>query len=268
MNEYEAAELLGHCAAFDNRKPSKAAAIAWSSALHDVPLDNDAKAAVAAYYSTPPKDPDQKLWILPHNVRTLRSKIRSRRLENFQYEPIGDESTAEYLARYRGQVQAIASGRVAPATGRLAIEGGPHPTFVQELEARGYAVGRDVPDSDEESLAATVRRAGPLGVECPACQAAIGRPCKTPGASNKQPLGKPRTKPHTARIRAAAGEAESTPAQRAREEERRREASRLALARMQADEDIPDAEVVESGDAASRAQTRTTPRSFDHPRSF
>ena len=25
MNEYEAAELLGHCAAFDNRKPSIAA---------------------------------------------------------------------------------------------------------------------------------------------------------------------------------------------------------------------------------------------------
>lgn len=251
MNPREAAELLGHCAAFDNRKPSQGAAVAWASALHDVPLDSDAKAAVAAYYSTPPKDPEQKLWIQPHNVRTLRTKIRSQRLENFQYEPIGDESTAEYLARYRGQVQAIASGRVAPATGRLALEGGPHPEFVRELEVRGYEVGRGVPDSDEESLAATVRRAGPLGVECPACQAAIGRPCKTPGGSGKQPLGKPRTKPHMARIRAASGQHELTSEQRARDEERRREASRLALARMQADEDIPDAEVVESGDAAS-----------------
>lgn len=251
MNPREAAELLGHCAAFDNRKPSQGAAVAWAAALHDVPLDADAKAAVASYYTTAPKDPDGKLWILPHHVRTLRSKIRSQRLENFQYEPIGDESTAEYLARYRGQVQAIASGRVAPATGHLALEGGPHPTFVRELEARGYEVGREVPDSDEESLAASVRRAGPLGVECPACQAAIGRPCKAPGTSSKQPIGKPRSKPHTARIRAASGQSELTAEQRAREEERRREASRLALARMQADEDIPDAEVVEHDDAAS-----------------
>lgn len=250
MNPREAAELLGHCAAFDNRKPSQGAAVAWAAALHDVPLDADAKAAVASYYTTAPKDPDGKLWILPHHVRTLRSKIRSARLENFQYEPVGGESTAEYLARYRGQVQAIASGRVAPVAGRLALEGGPHPEFVRELEARGYEVGREVPDSDEESLAAKVRRAGPLGVECPACQAAIGRPCKTPGASSKQPLGKPRSKPHTARIRATSGQSELTAEQRVREEERRREASRLALARMQADEAIPDAEVVES-DAAS-----------------
>ncbi|MFJ3950239.1 hypothetical protein ACIPXV_09240 [Streptomyces libani] len=251
MNPREAAELLGHCAAFDNRKPSQGAAVAWASALHDVPLDSDAKAAVAAYYSTPPKDPEQKLWIQPHNVRTLRSKIRSARLENFQYEPIGDESTAEYLARYRGQVQAIASGRVAPATGWLALEGGPHPEFVRELEARGYEVGRDVPGSDEESLSASFRRAGPLGVECPACQAAIGRPCKTPGGSGKHPLGKPRSKPHTARIRAVSGKSEVTPEQRAAEEERRREASRLALARMEADEDIPDAEIVEPTAEAS-----------------
>ncbi|WP_157879960.1 hypothetical protein [Streptomyces natalensis] len=251
MNPREAAELLGHCAAFDNRKPSQGAAVAWAAALHDVPLDADAKAAVASYYTTAPKDPDGKLWILPHHVRTLRSKIRSQRLENFQYEPIGDESTAEYLARYRGQVQAIASGRVAPAAGRLALEGGPHPEFARGLEARGYTVGRDVPDSDEEALADAVRRAGPLGVECPQCQAAIGRPCKTPGGSRKQPMGKPRATPHSARLAAASGRPATDPAQRAREEERRREASRLALARMQAEEHIPDAEIVEPEGEAS-----------------
>ena len=68
-----------------------------------VPLDGDARAAVDAYYTTAPKDPDTKLWILPHNVRTLRSKIRSKRLENFQYEPVADETVPEYLARLRGQ---------------------------------------------------------------------------------------------------------------------------------------------------------------------
>lgn len=240
MTPNEAAELLGHCAAFDNRKPSAAAATAWASALHDVPLDNDTKAAVAAYYSTPPKDPSDKLWILPHHVRTLRSKIRSQRLENFQYEPVGDETPAEYLARYRGQVNAIASGRTTGPTNRPALEGGPHRNVVKALEG----VGRAVPESDEEDARETARRAGPLGVECPACGAAVGHPCKTPGGSDKRPLGRARTKPHTARTRAATGEPESTPAQRAAEEERRREASRIALERMEADGEIYDAEIV------------------------
>lgn len=232
MNADEAAELLGHASGFDNRKPSLAAAVAWASALHDIPLDDDTKAAIAVYYTTPPQDPNQRLWILPHHVRTLRSKLRSKRLENFQYEPVGDETTAEYLARYRGQVQAIASGRVAPPSGRLSLEGGPHRDFVNELEARGWEVGRNVPDSDDETIADTVRRAGPLGIECPTCHAAIGRPCKTPGGTGKQPLGKTRAKPHSARLRAARGQSDLTPEQRAAEEQRVREASAAALGRL------------------------------------
>jgi hypothetical protein len=245
MNETEASRLLGHCAAFDNRKPSAAAATAWAAALHDVPLDQDAKAAVAAYYSTPPKDPDAKLWILPHHVRTLRSKLRSARLENFQYQPLGDETPREFLARYRGQVQAIASGQVAPPSGRLALEGGPSAGFMRQLEDRGWQGNRTVPDSDEESLADTVRRAGPLGVQCPACSAEMGHPCKTGRATAKFPLGKPMPKPHAARLREASGESQLTPEQRATEEQRIREASARALARLQAEENIPDAEIVE-----------------------
>lgn len=250
MNPREAAELLGHCAMFDNRKPSQGAAIAWASALNDVPLDADAKAAVATYYTTSPKDPDGKLWILPHHVRTFRAKIRSARLENFQYEPVDGETAAEFIARYQGQIRAVASGRVTPPANRLALEGGPSKAFLAELEARGYEVGRPVPDSDEQAVIDSVRRAGPLGVECPACGAALGRPCKTPNGSDKQPLGKPRLKPHSARLRAAIGESELTPAQQLAEEERRREASRLALARMEADGEIVDAEIVEEGEAS------------------
>ena len=245
MNPREAAELLGHCAAFDNRKPSQGAAMAWAAALHDVPLDNDARAAVAAYYTTPPKDPDAKLWILPHHVRTLRSKIRSARLENFQYEPLGDETPAEFLARYKGQVQAIASGRAPAPTGRLALEGGPSREFMAELEARGWDGMRTV---DEDELVESVRRAGPLGVECPACGAAIGKPCKTPGGTDKHPLGKPRATPHTARVRAAAGEPETTVEERAAEERRIRQMSARHLAREA--EDIPDAVIVDE-EAAS-----------------
>lgn len=251
MNEYEAAELLGHCAAFDNRKPSIAARAAWAAALHDVPLDQDAKAAVASYYTTAPKDPDAKLWILPHHVRTLRSKIRSKRLENFQYEPVDGESVPEYLARLRGQTAAIASGRVAAPTGRLALEGGPSREFVAELEARGWQGNRIVDgEGPEAELIDSVRRSGPLGIECPveACRAAMGRPCKGPGGSEKQPMGKPRLNPHRARVRAASGEAELAAEERLAQEQAIKARSAAHLAR-EAD-DIPDAVIVDE-EAAS-----------------
>ncbi|MFI5473157.1 hypothetical protein ACIA6D_23320 [Streptomyces cacaoi] len=243
MNANEAAELLAHCSGFDNRKPSLAAAVAWASALHDIPLDADAKAAVAAYYSTAPQDPRDKLWILPHHIRTLRSKIRSARLENFQYEPVGDETPEEFIARYRGQVQAIASGRVPAPSGRLALEGGPTKAFMAELEARGWEGNRTVPDTDEEAVTDTVRRAGPLGIQCPTCGAALGRPCKTPGGTRKHVLGRPRPKPHSARQRAARGVPEQTAEQRAAAEQaiKARAAAHLA----DQDDDIPDAEIVE-----------------------
>lgn len=225
MNETEAAQLLAHASGFDNRQPSVAAAKSWASALHDVPFDQDTRDAIATYYTNPPQNPSEKLWILPHHVRTLRTKIRSARLTNFQYEPHPDETVGEFMARYRGQVQAIASGRVAAPSGRLALEGAPSREFVRELEARGWEGNRTVPNTDEEQLTDTVRRTGPLGVQCPACGAAIGRPCKTPGASEKQPLGKPRSKPHSARLRAAQGAPEMSTEQRAAQEQRIREAS-------------------------------------------
>lgn len=247
MNADQAAELLAHASGFDNRQPSLAAALAWASALHDIPLDPDTKAAVAAYYTTPPQNPNERLWILPHHIRTLRSKIRSARLANFQYEPIADETVNEFMARYRGQLQAIASGHATSSTGRLALEGGPPREFMEELEARGWAGMRTVPDSDEEADAAelidTVRRTGPLGVQCPACGAALGRPCKTPGGNDRQPLGKPRLKPHSARLRAAEGIPEATEAERLAQEERIRRRAAEHFARQAAD--IPNAEPVE-----------------------
>lgn len=228
MNADEAAELLGHASGFDNRQPSVAAAMAWAAALHDIPLDTDTKAAVAAYYTTPPQDPKERLWILPHHVRTLRTKIRNARLENFHYEPTPDETVNDFLTRYRHEVRAIASGHTPPPTNRPALEGGPHHTLLTQLER----IGRRVPDTDDPGpqLLDTVRRSGPLGVECPTCRAAIGRPCKSPGGTSKQPLGKPRTRPHNARTRAAQGRPELTPEQRAAEEQRIREASARALA--------------------------------------
>jgi hypothetical protein len=230
VNANEAAELLAHCSGFDNRQPSVAAAKSWAAALHDIPLDRDTRNAVAAYYTTPPQDPNARLWILPHHVRTLRSKLRSARLENFQYEPIGDETVGEFMARYRGQLEAIATGRVPGPATAPALTGGPHRNVVKELAG----VGRTVPETDDEDLVDTVRRAGPLGVQCPTCHAAIGRPCKIPGGTRKSALGKTRGRPHSARVRTAQGQPDLTAEQRAAAEDRIREASARHIAEQDA----------------------------------
>lgn len=79
MNPIEAAQLLAHAAAFDNRKPSNAASQAWAAALHDVPLDEDALAAVARFYGTAEHGESGAKWIQPHHVRTHRLAIRDER---------------------------------------------------------------------------------------------------------------------------------------------------------------------------------------------
>jgi hypothetical protein len=254
VNAEEAAALLAHCSGFDNRQPSLAAAKSWAHALQDVPYDQDTRDAVAVYYSTPPQNPNERLWILPHHVRTFRSKIRSARLENFQYEPLPDETPAEFLARYKGQVQAIASGHVPAPTGELtARKGEPPRELMAGLAEHGWQGNRTVPDSDGEpaaELVDTVRRSGPLGVECPIpkCRAAIGKPCKSPAGSDRQPLGRPRLKPHSARIRAAAGEPEIAVEQLAAQEQAIKARSAAHLAREV--DDIPDAVIVDE-EAAS-----------------
>lgn len=188
MNALDAARVLGHAAAFDNRKPSEAAATAWAAALPDIPADADAFAAVARFYGTPPKEPGERLWIQPHDVRTVRARIRAERVANFVYEPDGEVSAQEYLARLRSQLRAVASGAAAAPTQAPALEGGPHQRVAEALAG----VGRTVPDTDE------VKRPGPGGITCPKCHAAVGRPCRLPS-------GKERPSPHPARVGAATG---------------------------------------------------------------
>ncbi|MFD9256972.1 hypothetical protein [Streptomyces sp. NPDC059538] len=248
MTPDEAQQLLAACAAFDNRQPSQVAKRAWAMALRDVPLDQDAFDAVARFYGTPPKKEGERLWIQPHDVRSMRKTIRSERLEDFVYQPKADETGAEYIARLRGQQNAVASGQVPAARTRIALEGGPSTRDVFELV---QGVGRRVPDDDVQAAINTVRRAGPLGIVCPKCEAAIGRPCHGAGGSEKQPLGKPRRTPHSDRTAAASGQRVPTAEERRQQEERQREASRRALERLQAEPEIHDAEVVEPEGEAS-----------------
>lgn len=216
MTPDDAAHLLGACASFDNRKPSEIAKRAWATALRDIPLDQDCYDAVARFYGTPPKNPGERLWIQPHDVRTHRQAIRAERLENFIYEGDPDESPREYLARYRQQLAATAAGQIAPSGETPALTGGPHKQVAKELEV----VGREVPDEDSEERP---ERRGPMGVECPVCHAPIGRPCKT------ALRGRNAKSVHPARRRVAKGEPAYS--ETAAEIEQRRAASLAALER-------------------------------------
>lgn len=220
MTPAEASDLLARCTAFDNRKPSLIAAQGWASALEDVPLDDDTFAAVDRFYGTPPKTPGDRLWIQPHDVRTHRKTIRAERLENFVYEPPSGDRDPYYLTRYRRQLDAIGSGQQAAPSNAPALEGGPHPSLAELLDGTfQYVPG-------EDAAVAQVRRAGPLGVVCPKCQAVMGRPCRTP-AGKERPA-------HPARSLASRGEAVEDPTTE-REVERRRAASRAHLAALPPD---------------------------------
>lgn len=216
MTPDEAAQLLARCAAFDNRQPSQIAKQAWAAALHDVPLDDDALAAVARYYGTPPPRPGDRLWIQPADVRTLRKAIRAERLDDFVYVPVdGDDNPRVYLAAVRQQREAVASGR-RPANPEAVrqLDGGPHPTVARELPA----IGRDIPAEREPDP-----EASPLSVPCPKCAARLGHHCRWPNG-NRRPT-------HGARKRTARGEPATDP-QAAAEEQARREAAAQALANL------------------------------------
>lgn len=178
MTPDEAQRLLAVCAAYDNRQPSQAAKQAWGRALAKIPFDDDCIEAVARYYATPAKD-GGRLWIQPADVITHRRAARAERLENFVYEPPAGLDDPDFIKRLRGQQYAVGSGSRSAPSQAPALTGGPVKRVAEFLAG----VGRDVPDEDDE--VAKIRRAGPLGRECPKCSAAIGRPCRTPGGKER-----------------------------------------------------------------------------------
>jgi hypothetical protein len=210
----DAAELLTLAAAFDRRTVGEADARAWSAALNSMPLDDDARAAVARHYNETDK------WLTPAHVRTQRARIRADRIERANVLDDGrpDESPAQYLARRRALTAAVADGRLAPQTatqavGRApstaprALTGGPAPEVAERLAA----LGRRIPDTAAEELRTfRPRRAereslaehgqpDPLDVACPyePCRAPAGQPCRM-GASRRH-----RATPHPTRLDAA-----------------------------------------------------------------
>ena len=73
MTPQEAAKVLAKAAAYDNRQPNEAAALAWAEALNqDMPLA-DALRIVSEHYR------DERAWIMPADInRRWRSLGKAR----------------------------------------------------------------------------------------------------------------------------------------------------------------------------------------------
>ncbi|MGA5354021.1 zinc finger domain-containing protein [Streptomyces thermodiastaticus] len=209
MTPADAAELLTLAAAFDRRTVGEADARAWAAALHAIPLDDDARAAVARHYA------ETDRWLTPAHVLKHRAAIRADRLARANVFDDGrpDETAEQYLARRRALTAAIADGRLAPQTARQgvgaapssaprALTGGPAP----EVAARLAALGRRIPDDAAEQLRpyrplrahrealAAAGLPDPLDVPCTWCHAAPGKPCRLPT------VGRTRRTPHPCRL--------------------------------------------------------------------
>ncbi|MFJ3949017.1 hypothetical protein ACIPXV_02960 [Streptomyces libani] len=205
----EAGELLGLAAARDQRTVGDSDILAWHDDLNEAGITyEDARAALTRFYVAQGdlRAEDRFRATTPDVIHHARS-LRRERLTNFVYEPPPGDTDPHYFTRLRGQLSATADGRVPALSAAPALEGGPPLRFVKELEARGYVAGRPMPEDEDDSTTAEVakvRRPGPLGVECPSCNAPIGRPCKTRFR-----------RPHGARRRVAAGQpaASETPAE-------------------------------------------------------
>lgn len=191
MNAAETAELLGLCAAFDRRTVGKTDVLAWQTVLADIDL-HAAKRAVTAHYAT------ETRWIMPADIRTTVANARAEAAADYQGPGLSAEipdadpdDIPAYLAALRAQKTRAADGLKPRPIGALLARA------VHQLPSAQTTALEDQPTS--------VRRPGPLGITCPTCRAAIGRPCKTPAVGDRSPRERP---PHAARKRTS-----RTPAQ-------------------------------------------------------
>ncbi|MFD7609670.1 hypothetical protein [Streptomyces sp. NPDC059828] len=221
----EAGRLLGLAAARDQRTVGDADVLAWHADLNAAGIAfQDATAALTRFYAVEMAglEPEARRRVTTPDVISIARKIRNERLANFVYEPPPGERDPNYLARLRGQIGEVASGDRPALTERPAIAGGPSEDLARVLEGVGRRVPKE-PGEEEPPEVVEVRRPGPLGVECPVCRAAIGRPCRVEIGGKRREL----RKPHAARARVATGgpaELESP-----EEIERRRAASAARL---------------------------------------
>ncbi|MEU6661218.1 hypothetical protein [Streptomyces sp. NPDC046821] len=187
MNNQESTMLCRYVRAlcpqqkFDEYTPD-----AWHDLIGDYRLD-DCRAAAAAVARRQP-------FVSPAEIIDEIRAQRATAATDFQGPglcaevPDADpDDVKAYLAAIRGQRTRAGDGQSL------------HRRPVAELvESLGDQLLADYADTVTQ-----VRRPGPLGVECPTCKAAIGRPCKAPARDGRSPRERG---PHSARRTAAKGE--------------------------------------------------------------
>lgn len=110
MTPQDAAKVLAKAAAYDNRQPNEAAALAWSEALdRDLPLP-DALRIVGEHYR------DERVWIMPADINRRWRTLGKTRLADAERlglpeapDDIADDPQA-WLTWKRTQIRAIKAG--------------------------------------------------------------------------------------------------------------------------------------------------------------
>lgn len=221
----EAGRILGLAAARDQRIVGDADVLAWSADLSAAGLTlADAENALTAFYQEMAnRQPQDRFRATAVDLIDIAKRARRERVANLRYDGDPDETWQQYLHRLRARTAALADGRIGPDTGLRALNPGtPDPRLLRELETIGHDVPEDGPTSSRRPV-----RIGPLTVPCPACQAPLGKHCR----SN----GRVRTVPHAARRRAAR-DAHDLPREDTAQIAARKEASAAHLGRLTAAE--------------------------------
>jgi hypothetical protein len=190
MNPIEAVTLTRYVKAIcPQQKFDEFTSDAWADVLVDIDAD-EARAAVVRLARRQP-------FISPAEIIAEIVDVRAEAASDFQGPGLPAEvpdadpdDPAAYIAALRQQRYRAADG----------LELKPRP-----MKALLAGITGEIPKPIPNQLSA-VRRPGPLGIACPRCKAARGRPCKKPGASERYPMGEPMREPHPIRIALATGQ--------------------------------------------------------------
>ncbi|MDX5568461.1 hypothetical protein PYK79_41400 [Streptomyces sp. ID05-04B] len=221
----DAGYLLGLAAARDQRTVGDADVLAWQADLSAAGLTrtNAEQALTVFYQEMASRQPKDRFRVTAVDLIDIAKRARRERVANLRYDGDPDETPEQYLERLRARTAALADGRIGPDTGLRALgPGTPDLRLLRELETVGHDVPGDTPNSSRRPV-----RVGPLTVPCPACQAPLGKHCR----SN----GRVRTVPHAARRRAAR-DAHGLPREDTAQIAARKEASAAHLAQLPAEE--------------------------------
>ena len=168
MNRIEAGMLLAYIARTDHRTWGEDDAASFADLLADVSLD-DASIVARDHLR------EDNTWLTPAIIRQRVKTLRANRIQaaNLVYEPLPDESVADFQRRLAALQEAAASGQLAPVRPSLALPRGGGQPAPPEVFQR------------VEAHRATQRNPA-LAIPCPWCQAGIGSWCRLPAGRGQR----------------------------------------------------------------------------------